>query len=118
MGTPAVWALLLAWPRLAHFSGSREGTEVAGRRAGPEQLHGRPPVLSVVAGSCPLTGQDAQGGGRSSTGPRKVSTPGAGGASSSCSLLPRLDSANECLLVNVLQLKNVAGLVLKEDSKM
>ncbi|XP_044945218.1 protein WWC3 isoform X2 [Mustela putorius furo] len=29
-----------------------------------------------------------------------------------------LDSANECLLVNVLQLKNVAGLVLKEDSKI
>ncbi|CAD7681749.1 unnamed protein product [Nyctereutes procyonoides] len=29
-----------------------------------------------------------------------------------------LDSANECLLVNVLQLKNFAGLVLKEDCKV
>ncbi|XP_025713505.1 protein WWC3 isoform X2 [Callorhinus ursinus] len=29
-----------------------------------------------------------------------------------------LDSASECLLVNVLQLKNVAGLVMKEDCKI
>lgn len=33
-------------------------------------------------------------------------------------LLSRHDSTSECLLVNVLQLKNLAGMIVKEDCKM
>lgn len=142
------WRSRPGHPLPARFGGSREGTEVAGRRAGEERLHCHPPALRVTAGSCPLMELGSRGRKQGHGTPRAVAAQparsclcprphGAHAAEGRCwtsvtrrfplrgvrslrasLLFPRLDSASECLLVNVLQLKNFAGLVMKEDCKM